>query len=1460
MPYIGRELDRGNYLKLDDISSSFDGSTTTFNLTNGGNAFYPGSAFSILVVLAGVVQEPEAAYQINQTQITFASAPLAGDQFFCIVLGQALGVNTPANGSVNGAQLAKPFNYDNYFYLDDANNRVGVGTATPMTPLHVEGTGRFTDLTVTGDLTVEGTTSTLDTVVTEVDKLEVGANNNTVGVAITQSGSGDILNLYDGSSSVFSVSDGGTVTASGDISIADKIIHTGDTNTAIRFPAADTFTVETSGSERLRVTSNGRVGIGTVPNNNTTLDIRGAGASVIRLNAFANASYTDLRHNQSGKYLEITPSSASNQSFIVNKPNGDEALRITSDGSVGIGTDNPQSQFEVFGTSPIIRSKHSTSQKYTQINHNGTDGYLDWSSGDLILRGASNSEKVRITNGGLVGINSTSPDENLCIYDSGFSGIKIHSGRTADNQNIGGLLFYNHVGVSTAYIYGKTGGRLVFGTAGTERLRITSNGLLQLDNGNQITAADTTTYIGLGGGNSTSNGANMFLYGGSHSSNASAFVFRTNTTERVRITSAGNVGIGTDNPTVKLVSTGLIKIQGEPTNLSNLIFTRSDRSWSINNETDFRIYTSSGTTDSPSSLVFAINGGGNVGINETTPEAKLELDGRFRILDNSDGTPSTGKGLEISYYTSDDMADILSYDRGGSAYKKLQLRGSSIELKRNNSVLCNIGTGGNSNTVGFSTTANLVTNAEKIAVRGYSSFKSTNPAYAAIYLGSEGDTTDTANQLLMWNAGGANRGGIGYVPNTGELRFNNQYFLTFCTGSSILNGTERLRITATGFVGIGTDNPSTKLEVQGDVTATNYVFEADYPTSAPALDLNFAREKKLDSRITFTRNSVATYFDAKSSEVLEENNMDYASDFANQWSAQGFASISAGSWARPIPGWDSQQVTQFTENTSGGTHRIYRSFYNYFYDNDQLDKVYTISFFAKYSSGRQFLQLNGASLNYNARVIFDIQNGSVSDYGSALYAGVISHGNGWYRCWATIRADTISPVQQVITCPVGGNGTATGNGESYTGNGSNFYLWGYQVEFSDTLGPFVQTTGKTFRKLGPVIKTVSVDEPRFVYDPSTKESLGLLIEQEATNKQPFTNNLTSAIATNGGSSEVSTWNNIVRAPNGLLEGGRVKGSGASGGSQRIYFNYAIANGEDGAWSLFLKADPNNGGDIIVQAYTNTFIAGNSALNINLNDGTYNAVGPSNDLFYTVESYPNGWYRVTMGGTSSGSTNGSMNINIVDSTSAARAATSSSDKAYFIWGVQFETGSLNASTSYIENTSTGTKTRSAELAQIRGSNFSSWFNNTEGTILAEYRGGQYTSEIPLHISDESYRSTTSIQIGSSSSGPISGYVTTASINNRGTSEASWQANTAYPTEGESIKTALTYKHNYAQMVTTDGSGTYTGSVDTSVNLPWLNMMTIGKDSYYGIYNNNPIKRLAFYGNTLTEAQLQNIIKY
>jgi len=105
MAYLGRALTAGNYLKLDDISSQFNGSTKTFNLTSGGQAFYPGSAYSLIVSVAGVVQEPESAFQINNNQIIFASAPGASDDFFCIVLGLALGIGVPSDGTVSPVKL-----------------------------------------------------------------------------------------------------------------------------------------------------------------------------------------------------------------------------------------------------------------------------------------------------------------------------------------------------------------------------------------------------------------------------------------------------------------------------------------------------------------------------------------------------------------------------------------------------------------------------------------------------------------------------------------------------------------------------------------------------------------------------------------------------------------------------------------------------------------------------------------------------------------------------------------------------------------------------------------------------------------------------------------------------------------------------------------------------------------------------------------------------------------------------------------------------------------------------------------------------------------------------------------------------------------------------------------------------------------------------------------------------------
>ena len=86
MAYIGRQQSSGAFIKLDDISSQFNNSTTTFNLKVGGEAFFAGNPYTLLVSLGGVIQEPITSFTIVDDQINFASAPTSGANFFCVVL------------------------------------------------------------------------------------------------------------------------------------------------------------------------------------------------------------------------------------------------------------------------------------------------------------------------------------------------------------------------------------------------------------------------------------------------------------------------------------------------------------------------------------------------------------------------------------------------------------------------------------------------------------------------------------------------------------------------------------------------------------------------------------------------------------------------------------------------------------------------------------------------------------------------------------------------------------------------------------------------------------------------------------------------------------------------------------------------------------------------------------------------------------------------------------------------------------------------------------------------------------------------------------------------------------------------------------------------------------------------------------------------------------------------------
>ena len=156
-------------------------------------------------------------------------------------------------------------------YVDNIRNRtggpIGIPTGAVVTGVITATTGNITgNLTVGGNADITGVLTYEDVtnvdsvgVVTARSGIEFGASG--VGGTITATGQAEFAGVCTASS--FSGSfDGSTASFSGNVSIADSIFHTGDTDTAIRFPDVDTFTVETAGSERVRVTGIGSLGVG----------------------------------------------------------------------------------------------------------------------------------------------------------------------------------------------------------------------------------------------------------------------------------------------------------------------------------------------------------------------------------------------------------------------------------------------------------------------------------------------------------------------------------------------------------------------------------------------------------------------------------------------------------------------------------------------------------------------------------------------------------------------------------------------------------------------------------------------------------------------------------------------------------------------------------------------------------------------------------------------------------------------------------------------------------------------------------------------------------------------------------------------------------------------------------------------------------------------------------------------
>jgi hypothetical protein len=103
MAYIGKQPVVGNFVKLDAITTS---ATATYNLLNGGVAYFPQTANNCIVSLNGVIQSPTSAYTISGSTIVFDSALTSADTIdFILVLGDVLNIGTPSDSTVGFAKV-----------------------------------------------------------------------------------------------------------------------------------------------------------------------------------------------------------------------------------------------------------------------------------------------------------------------------------------------------------------------------------------------------------------------------------------------------------------------------------------------------------------------------------------------------------------------------------------------------------------------------------------------------------------------------------------------------------------------------------------------------------------------------------------------------------------------------------------------------------------------------------------------------------------------------------------------------------------------------------------------------------------------------------------------------------------------------------------------------------------------------------------------------------------------------------------------------------------------------------------------------------------------------------------------------------------------------------------------------------------------------------------------------------
>ena len=280
-----------------------------------------------------------------------------------------------------------------------------------------------------------------------------------------------------------------------------------------------------------------------------------------------------------------------------------------------------------------------------------------------------------------------------------------------------------------------------------------------------------------------------------------------------------------------------------------------------------------------------------------------------------------------------------------------------------------------------------------------------------------------------------------------------------------------------------------------------------------------------------------------------------------------------------------------------------------------------------------------------------------------------------------------------------------------------------------TLVTFTRASSGTFVDSAGVLQTAATDEPRFDHNPTTGESLGLLVEEQRTNLAIYSEDPTQWTAS---ACSLGSPTRLNRYGDGNVSSFLADGTASAHRIIRAVSGSVTANA---LYSFsFLVAKSSNSDTRLITARLRTAVGG-QAVSINVSDDgaassysfrssfPFGASPPaaitSNEMFVSVAS--DGWTRITLvtAASNANTTLSQWDIGFSPSAAGIELIAGTANTLLFVDQVQIEAGAFP--TSYIPTT-TATVTRAADVASISNANLLPWFTSfNEHTFYAELRG-------------------------------------------------------------------------------------------------------------------------------------------